>query len=139
MVSSDCLSVVPVDLLISNYTVLLDPAAELAGLTYQVNVLPRGPRLTFGGYSDKLQDFSKYVVQNLADGARSLLPKSDQEFDRYKDQIMRSLSSFDVRQPYAHASYYGQITLQPRRFQFENLELRDATRTLTLPDLKRYA
>jgi insulysin len=114
-------------------------SAELAGLTYQVNILPRGPRLTFGGYSDKLKDFSKYVTQNLSGGAHTLLPKSDQEFDRYKDQIMRSLSSFDVNQPYAHASYYGQITIKPRRFQFENSELRDATRKLTLPDLKRYA
>jgi secreted Zn-dependent insulinase-like peptidase len=113
--------------------------ADLAGLTYDIKVLPRGVRLTFGGYNDKLNEFAKYICQSLARGATALLPKNDQEFDRYKDQIMRGLSAFDVKQPYVHASYYGQITLQPRRFQFQNNELRDATRKLTLPDLKKYA
>jgi insulysin len=39
----------------------------------------------------------------------------------------------------AHATYYAQLTLQPRRFQYTNMELRDATRKLTLPNLIEYS
>lgn len=101
-------------------------------------MLPRGLRLTFGGYNDKLGKFSAYVSKKLSKDFRDILPKSDVEFARYKDQIMRALSAFDVKQPYAHASYYAQLSLQPRRFQFSNAELRDETRKLTLPDLNSY-
>jgi insulysin len=52
---------------------------------------------------------------------------------------MRALSAFDVNQPYSHASYYAQLTLQPRRFQYSNRQLREATRKTTLPDLITYA
>ena len=113
--------------------------ASLAGLTYDVKVLPRGIRLTFGGYNDKLEDFATYVSKKLSVEVTKLLPKTDKEFERYKDQVMRALSAFDVRQPYFHASYYSQILLQPPRFQFDNSELRDQTRTLLLPDLVSYA
>ena len=112
--------------------------AELAGLSYDVKVIPRGARFTFGGYNDKLKRFATFVTQKLAE-TRDLLPKDDNEFDRYKDQIMRALSAFDVKQPYAHASYYSLLTLQPRRYQYTNQELRDATRKMTLPDLVLYA
>lgn len=77
-------------------------------------------RLTFGGYNDKLQKFASFVSRKLSSDIKDLLPKNDNEFDRYKDQIMRALSAFDVKQPYAHASYYSQICLQPRRFQYGN-------------------
>jgi len=117
---------------------LLTRAAELAGLTYDVKILPRGIRLTFGGYNDKLKDFASYVCKKLSREIRDVLPKTDNDFERYKDQIMRALSAFDVKQPYFHASYYAQITLQPRRFQYENSDLRDATRKITLPDLVEY-
>lgn len=102
--------------------VALDPSlsAELAGLTYEVRVLPRGVRLTFGGYNDKLKRFASFVSRKLSSDIKDLLPKNDQEFDRYKDQIMRALSAFDVKQPYSHASYYAQMCLQPRRFQYSN-------------------
>lgn len=95
-------------------------------------------RFTFGGYNDKLKRFAAFVSKKLAE-TKDLIPKDDNEFDRYKDQIMRALSAFDVKQPYAHASYYAQLTLQPRRFQYTNQELRDATRKTTLPDLVSYA
>ena len=113
--------------------------AGLAGLSYDVKVLPRGIRLTFGGYSDKLQDFATYVSKKLSVDVAKLLPKTDLEFERYKDQIMRGLSAFDVNQPYFHASYYSQLLLQPTRFQFSNSELREQTRQLLLPDLITYA
>ena len=116
----------------------LPSAANLAGLTYEVKVLPRGVRLTFGGYNDKLKKFASFISRKLSVDVNDLLPKDDKDFDRYKDQIMRGLSAFDVKQPYAHASYYAQLSLQPRRFQYTNRELRDATRRTTLPDLISY-
>jgi insulysin len=67
------------------------------------------------------------------------MPKNDADFERYKDQVLRALSAFDVQQPYSHASYYAQLTLQPLHFQYPNAELRDATRKITLPDLVEYA
>jgi len=112
--------------------------AELAGLTYDVRVLPRGVRLTFGGYNDKLKEFASYVCKKLSREVSDVLPKTDNDFERYKDLIMRGLSAFDVKQPYAHASYYAQLALQPHRFQYTNQDLRDATRKITLPDLVDY-
>jgi len=113
--------------------------AGLAGLIYEVKVMPRGVRLTFGGYNDKLKDFADYVSKKLSKDVRKLLPRTDQEFDRYKDQVMRALSAFDVKQPYFHASYYSQLLLNPRQFQYANKELRDETRAILLPDLIDYA
>jgi insulysin len=113
--------------------------ASLAGLSYDVKVLPRGIRLTFGGYSDKLQDFAAYVSKKLSTDVSKLLPRTDTEFEQYKDQVMRALSAFDVKQPYFHASYYSQLLLQPTRFQFSNSDLREQTRPLLLPDLVAYA
>jgi insulysin len=110
----------------------------LAGLTFDVQVLPRGVRLTFGGYNDKLQEFAAYVIQNLSKNANKLLPKTDLEFARYKDNLMRGLTAFDVQQPYAHASYYAYLNMEPRSFKYTNAQLREAVRKATLPDLKAY-
>lgn len=107
-------------------------------MIYDVKVLPRGIRLTFGGYNDKLKEFASYVSKKLSSG-NGFLPKDDREFGRYQDQLMRGLAAFDVKQPYAHASYYAQLTLQPRKFQYSNQELREATRKIALPDLVLYA
>lgn len=101
-------------------------------------MLPRGVRLTFGGYNDKLKQFASFLSKKLTKEVADLLPRNDSEFDRYKDQVMRALSAFDVKQPYAHASYFAQLTLQPQRFQYANKDLRDATRKVTLPDLTAY-
>ena len=113
--------------------------AGLAGLSYDIQVLPRGIRLTFGGYNDKLDDFASYISQKLSRDINDVLPENDAEFDRYKDNLMRALTAFNVKQPYAHAVYYSALTLQPRSFQYTNAQLRDAVRRLTLPDLREYA
>ena len=113
--------------------------AGLAGLSYEVKVMPRGVRLTFGGYNDKLNDFAQYVAKQLSKDVKKLLPQSSQEFERYKDQIMRSLGAFDVKQPYFHASYYATLCLQQQKFQYTNKEMRDETRSILLPDLVDYA
>jgi insulysin len=112
--------------------------AQLAGLTFDVQVLPRGVRLTFGGYNDKLAEFAAYVSKKLAVEVTSVLPKDESEFDRYKDRIVRGLSAFDVKQPYAHASYYSYLLLQQPGFQYTNAEMRDAIKKVTLFDLLSY-
>ncbi len=63
--------------------------AGLAGLTYDVRIIPRGVRLTFGGYNDKLQDFAKYVSKQITADSKNILPKDEAEFDRYKDILTR--------------------------------------------------
>lgn len=113
--------------------------AELAGLSYDVKIVARGVRLSFGGYNDKLKKFASFVSHQLSVKIHDLMPTNDKDFDRYKDQIMRALSAFDVAQPYSHAGYYAQLTIQPRRFQYSNKSIRDATRKTTLPDLISFA
>jgi insulysin len=113
--------------------------AGLAGLTYDVKVLPRGVRLTFGGFNDKLQKFAAYVAEKISKNVKDIIPRNDDEFERYKDQVLRALSAFDVKQPYAHASYYANLNLQPPRFQYTNAQLREETSKAGLSDLKSYA
>jgi len=113
--------------------------AGLAGLSYDVKILPRGVRLTFGGYNDKLPKFAAYISQKISKDIKQILPKDEDEFERYKDQLKRALAAFDFKQPYAHASYYATLNIQPLRFQYTNEELREATDKATLQDLTTYA
>jgi len=113
--------------------------ASLADLSYDLQVLPRGVRLTFGGYNDKLLDFASYVCNKLSKDISSLIPKNDAEFERYKDTISRALSAFDVQQPYAHASFYSSLCFQPPNFVYSNADLRLALEKLSLNDLRAYA
>ena len=113
--------------------------AGLAGLTYDVKVVPRGVRLTFGGYNDKLQKFASYVSKKLSSDVKDLLPKTESEFDRYKDVISRAFAAFDVKQPYAHCASYSQLLLQPLKFQYSNQAMREETEKATLSELIMYA
>lgn len=74
--------------------------ARLAGLTYDFQVLPRGVRLTFGGYNDKLKSFASYLSVKLARDLDDVLPGNEEEFERYEDNLLRALSAFKVKQPY---------------------------------------
>lgn len=112
--------------------------ASLAGLSYDIQVLPRGVRLTFNGYNDKILDFVTYVTNKLSTEVTSLLPDSGEEFERYKDEIVRAFAGFDVQQPYSHAIYYTNLMLQPKEFQYTNVEMREAIATVTLDDLSQY-
>jgi len=113
--------------------------ATLAGLSYDVQVLPRGVRLTFGGYNDKLADFASYVANKLSKEIDSVLPPTEEEFERNKDNISRGLAAFDVKQPYSHAIYYSSLAIQPEKFQYSNADMREALKTISLSDLKAYA
>jgi insulysin len=66
--------------------------AGLAGLTYDVRVVPRGVRLTFGGYNDKLQNFASYISKKISSDMKDILPRDETEFDRYKDILSRSFA-----------------------------------------------
>jgi insulysin len=112
--------------------------AGLAGLTYNVQVVPRGVRLTFGGYNDKLQKFASYVSKKVSSDVMDILPKDEAEFERYKDILARTFAAFDVKQPYAHCSYYSQLLTQPTSFQYSNEELRTATDSMSLGELVTY-
>ena len=112
--------------------------ASLAGLTFDIQVLPRGVRLTYGGYNDKLQEFAAYVTKKLSKESKSMLPRTDAEFERYKDNLTRGLAAFDFKQPYAHASYYAYLAMQPLGFQYTNADLREAVETASLADLQAY-
>jgi len=95
-------------------------------------------RLTFGGYNDKLEDFAKYITKQITTNLDTILPKDAAEFDRYQDLLLRNFAGFDVKQPYAHASYYAKLLTQPPGFQYSNQELLEATETITLPQLVSY-
>ena len=112
--------------------------AILAGLTYSVQVIPRGVRLTFGGYNDKIEDFASYIATKVALSFQDVLPKSDSELDRFKDNLSRGLAAFDTKQPYAHSIFYSALAMQPMKFQYSNEELRKALQPITLNQLKSY-
>ena len=112
--------------------------ARLANLSYDLQVLPRGVRLTFGGYNDNLKTFASYVSSKLASDLDDVLPSNEEEFDRFKDNLLRALSAFNVKQPYAHAIYYSALTQQPRNFQYTNEQLVAALKETTLDELIVY-
>ncbi len=112
--------------------------ATLAGLSYEVQVTPRGIRMLFGGYNDKLLDFAKYVSKKVSQDYLQVLPENETEFDRYKDEIVRSLAAFDVQQVYSHAIYYSNLALNPKSFLYTNAQLRDAIEKVNLNDLTKY-
>lgn len=112
--------------------------ARLAELSYDLQVLPRGVRLTFGGYSETLKSFASYVTAKLAKDLNDVLPTDEEEFERYKDNLLRALSAFNVKQPYAHAIYYSSLTQKPRNFEYTNDQLVAALKETTLDQLEEY-
>ena len=112
--------------------------ARLADLSYDLQVMPRGVRLTFGGYNDKLKSYASYVTSKLARDLDDVLPSNEDEFERYKDNLLRALSAFKVKQPYAHAIYYSSLTQTPRNFQYTNEQLVSALKETSLPQLVEY-
>eukprot|EP00571_Detonula_confervacea_P005605 CAMPEP_0172320798 /NCGR_PEP_ID=MMETSP1058-20130122/41458_1 /TAXON_ID=83371 /ORGANISM="Detonula confervacea, Strain CCMP 353" /LENGTH=1146 /DNA_ID=CAMNT_0013036145 /DNA_START=112 /DNA_END=3552 /DNA_ORIENTATION=- len=112
--------------------------ARLADLSYDLQVMPRGVRLTFGGYNDKLKDFASYVSSKLARDLDDVLPSNEEEFERYKDNLLRAYSAFKVKQPYAHAIYYSSLTQTQRNFQYTNDQLVAALKETTLDQLVDY-
>jgi insulysin len=97
--------------------------------------VPRGVRLTFGGYSDKLQKFATYISRKISIDSADILPSNEAEFDRYKDIISRTYAAFDVKQPYAHCASFALLAMTPSTFDYSNQEMRKATEDASLEDL----
>jgi insulysin len=95
-------------------------------------------RLTFGGYNDKLKTFASYVSAKLARNLDDVLPRDEEEFERYKDNLQRSLSAFKVKEPYGHAIYYSSLAQQPRNFIYSNDKLVAALQETNLSQLVDY-
>ncbi len=95
--------------------------------------------MTFGGYNDKLGSFAAYVSRKLARDLDDSLPKDEEEFERYKDNLLRALSAFNVKEPYGHAIYYSGLTMQPRNTLYSNQQLVAALKETSLPQLVDYA
>ena len=94
--------------------------------------------MTFGGYNDKLKTFAAYISSKLAQNLDNALPKDEEEFERYKDNLYRALTAFNVKEPYAHAIYYSSLTMQPRNFVYSNQQLVAALKETTLSQLAEY-
>ena len=95
--------------------------------------------MTFGGYNDKLGSFASYVSSKLARNLDDSLPKDEEEFERYKDNLLRALSAFNVKEPYGHAIYYSGLVMQPRNFLYSNQQLVAALKETSLSQLVEYA
>lgn len=108
----------------------------MAGLSYSLEVLPRGLRLTVGGYNEKIPELAKTVCECLKD--RSFLP-DEKTFARFKDQVVRVAKAFDNKQPYGLASYYAGVVAEPRRFKRLNGGIRKELDKVTLKDLEEYS
>ena len=85
--------------------------ARLADLSYDLQVMPRGVRLTFGGYNNKLKAFASYVTSKLASDLDDVLPSGEEDFERYKDNLLRALSAFKVKAPYGELLHTHIISL----------------------------
>lgn len=94
--------------------------------------------MTFGGYNDKLKTFASYVSAKLARNLDDVLPRDEEEFERYKDNLQRSLSAFKVKEPYGHAIYYSSLAQQPRNFIYSNDKLVAALQETNLSQLVDY-
>lgn len=77
---------------------------------------------------------SKKVSAELKD----VLPKDEDEFERFKDLVSRTFAAFDVKQPYAHSASYSTLAMNPPKFSYSNRELREETEKITLEDLVSY-
>ena len=65
-------------LYVSNKLVNYTYNADLASIIYDVQVFPRGVRLIFGGFNDKLLDFSTNISAKLAQDIQSVFPGSSE-------------------------------------------------------------
>ena len=85
-----------------------------------------------------MKSFASYVTTKLAKDLNDVLPTNEEEFERYKDNLLRALSAFNVKQPYAHAIYYSSLTQKPRNFEYTNDQLVAALKETTLDQLEEY-
>jgi insulysin len=90
------------------YTSLLEDSlvtyayhADVAGLSYSLNLTSTGLQLMFRGYNHKLSVLAQKVLEEM----RTMRARPDR-FALIKEAVERELKNFSLEQPYQHAMYY---------------------------------
>ncbi|MGH0158734.1 UNVERIFIED_CONTAM: hypothetical protein FKN15_052350 [Acipenser sinensis] len=106
-------------------------AAELAGLSYDLQNTIYGMYLSVKGYNDKQHILLKKIVEKMA-----TFEIDERRFDIIKEAYMRSLNNFRAEQPHQHAMYY--LRLLMTEVAWTKDELKEALDDVTLPRLKAF-
>ncbi|KAK6481984.1 insulin-degrading enzyme-like isoform X1 [Huso huso] len=106
-------------------------AAELAGLSYDLQNTIYGMYLSVKGYNDKQHILLKKIVEKMA-----TFEIDEKRFDIIKEAYMRSLNNFRAEQPHQHAMYY--LRLLMTEVAWTKDELKEALDDVTLPRLKAF-
>mmetsp|Transcript_62477 Transcript_62477/g.116087 ORF Transcript_62477/g.116087 Transcript_62477/m.116087 type:complete len:1156 (+) Transcript_62477:56-3523(+) len=121
-------------LLIDSLTETLLYDAHTAGLYFNLTTSPRGVRFFFGGYDDRLLDFTRVAL------------KSTIEFDVTRDKaraaaqfdiLERELRSFSSQAPWKQANYWA--TLASQTPDYTILNLIEAFKTVTVEDIREFS
>ncbi|KAJ3020429.1 UNVERIFIED_CONTAM: Insulinase (Peptidase M16) [Siphonaria sp. JEL0065] len=83
--------------------------AEMADLSFALNVTVEGIMLSVGGYSDKLGMFMETVIQAMV--SLVIVPE---RFTFVKEELSRCYSNFEIENPDQHASYFLTWILQEK-------------------------
>ncbi|XP_038140028.1 insulin-degrading enzyme [Cyprinodon tularosa] len=106
-------------------------AAELAGLSYDLQNTVYGMYLTVKGYNDKSHILLKKIIEKMA-----TFEIDEKRFDIIKEAYMRTLNNFRAEQPHQHAMYY--LRLLMTEVAWTKDELREALDDVTLPRLRAF-
>ena len=105
--------------------------ADVAGLSYSMEVIVEGIIVLFGGFSDKMGVLLEKVLKTLRD-----VKLDEKRFDILKDKVGISYKGWMKEQPHQHAMYFVTFTLQQYLWTpMEKLEIIDG---ITLKDLERF-
>jgi len=91
--------------------------ARLGGLGFEIEFTSKGVQFVLSGYSDKMNLFTKDVMNAL-----QKFQPSAREFDRFRDLIVREYQNWATQQPYYHSSYYAAIVSETLQFPISALQ-----------------
>mmetsp|Transcript_11475 Transcript_11475/g.13165 ORF Transcript_11475/g.13165 Transcript_11475/m.13165 type:complete len:1018 (+) Transcript_11475:130-3183(+) len=106
--------------------------AMMAGLSYGAGFDENGIYLSFYGYNDKLEDFMKFVNDNLKDPQRC----EKSQFDRFKEAIVKNLQNHTKENPYSIANSSLSYSMQDKGWTV--LERLEAIETIEFEDVKAF-
>jgi insulysin len=110
---------------------LVYPIQE-AGLDYHLSVGKKGVDLMVGGYSERISDLLRLVAGHLV---RFDIDK--QKFKDIKEATIRGFENRKLEQAYRRAIYFNRLIWITR--QYDEGQILEALRGITLDDLERYA
>ncbi len=105
---------------------------QIAGLSYGLSARKKGIVLTIGGYSERVGDLLKLVIENL-----KTVKISPQKFKDLKEAMIRGLKNSKLAQAYSRGGYYHRLIWLEKQYTEE--EALEALMPLTLDDVKAYA